>query len=261
MRPNTSRTSPDTLVWVSGATAGLGSGFAPTCPYDDARIINLSRSVHPVLENVRLDLTDPSSWDDVAQHFDDELAAFTGRRVVFMHNAFCSVPPSFVGEGHRAEHLREHTANFAGALAVGEAFVDAVLCHRPHLETGLVMMSSAAARIPWEGRAAYCAAKAGVEHWVRVVRRERRLRGTGPWVVAVRPGFVDSPGTRADALAPAEDYPIGPMIARSFDTMDGVLTPTEAARDIWAALPDGGPGESVLLFGAPPDGARTVSKV
>jgi len=37
----------DTLVWISGATAGLGSGFAPTCPHPDARFINLSRSEHP----------------------------------------------------------------------------------------------------------------------------------------------------------------------------------------------------------------------
>jgi len=245
----------DTLVWISGATAGLGSGFVPTCPHPGARIVNLSRSARPDVENHRLDLADPSTWPAVAEHFDAELAAFTGRRALFIHNAFLSVAPSFVGEGHRADHLREHTANFAGALVVGEAFVEAVIRHQPELETGLVMVSSAAARVPWEGRAAYCAAKAGVEHWVRVVRRERRRRGTGPWVVAVRPGFVDSPGTRADAVADPHDYPIAPAIAGAFATMTGILTPEQTAADIWAALPDGGPAESVLLFGAPPEGA------
>ena len=250
----------DTLVWISGATAGLGRGFAATCPYPAARILNLSRSVHPGIENRRLDLADPATWRDIADHFDAELAAFTGRRVIFVHNAFLSVAPSFVGEGRRADHLTEHTANFQGALAVGEAFVEAVLRRRPDAESGLVMISSAAARVPWEGRAAYCAAKAGVEHWVRVVRRERGRRGVGPWVVAVRPGFVDSPGTRADAAAPAEDYPIAPAIAAAFETMDGVLTPEQAATDIWSALPDGGPAESVLLFGSPPAGA-VASKV
>ncbi len=245
----------DTLVWISGATAGLGSGFVPTCPYPGARIVNLSRSRRPDVENRYLDLADPDTWPAVAEHFDAELAAFTGRRVVFVHNAFLSVRPSFVGEGQGADHAREHVANFGGALALGESFVQAVVTHRPHLEAGLVMMSSAAARVPWEGRAAYCAAKAGVEHWVRVVRRERRRRGTGPWVVAVRPGFVDSPGTRADALAAPEDYPIAPAIAAAFETMTGILTPEQAAADIWAALPDGGPGESVLLFGSPPVGA------
>lgn len=142
-----------TLVWISGATAGLGSGFVRSCPYPDVRCINLSRSAHPDIENHRLDLADPATWEDVAQHFDEELAAFPGRRAVFIHNAFLSVPP-----------------------------------------------------------------------------------------------------------APAEDYPIGPAIAASFETMDGVLTPEQAARDIWAALPDGGPAESVLLFGAPPAGAQAAAK-
>ncbi len=246
----------ETLVWISGGTAGLGSGFVSTCPYPDVRIVNLSRSRRPDVENQYLDLADPATWPAVAEHFEAELAEFTGRRVIFVHNAFLSVPASFVGEGHAADHVREHTANLCGALAVGEAFVHAVVTHRPHIESGLVMISSAAARVPWEGRAAYCAAKAGVEHWVRVVRRERRMRGTGPWVVAVRPGFVDTPGARADALASPEHYPIAPAIAAAFETMTGILTPEQAAADIWSALPEGGPEDSVLLFGAPPEGAR-----
>jgi NAD(P)-dependent dehydrogenase (short-subunit alcohol dehydrogenase family) len=251
----------DTLVWISGATAGIGGGFLRTCPYDDARIVNLSRGRVEGIENVHLDLADPDTWPGVVEHFNSSLAAFEGSRAIFVHNAFYAVAPSFVGEGRGAERYRENIANFTAGLVLGEAFIEAVLTHRPTIESGLVMLSSAAARIPWEGRSAYCAAKAGMEHWVRVVRRERAMRGVGPWVVAVRPGFVDTPGTRSDANYPAEDYPIAPMMAAAFETMEGVLTPDEAARDIWTALPDGGPGQSVLLFGAPPEGAGSATKI
>ncbi len=123
------------------------------------------------------------------------------------------------------------------------------------------MVTSAGARIPWEGRSAYCAAKAGIEQWVRVVRRERKMRGIGPWVVAVRPGFVDTPASRADATYDPHDSPIGPRMAAAFASGQGILTPDEAARDIWAELPDGGPQDSVLLFGAPPEGAKIATKV
>jgi hypothetical protein len=51
----------DSLVWISGATYGLGAGFVRTCPYPDARIINLSRSEAAAVENVHLDLAD--IWD------------------------------------------------------------------------------------------------------------------------------------------------------------------------------------------------------
>jgi NAD(P)-dependent dehydrogenase (short-subunit alcohol dehydrogenase family) len=34
----------DSLVWITGATSGLGGGLARTCRYENARIINLSLS-------------------------------------------------------------------------------------------------------------------------------------------------------------------------------------------------------------------------
>ena len=89
-------------------------------------------------------------------------------------------------------------------------------------------MSSAAARHPYEGNASYCAAKAGVEMWVRVVRRELKRRGRKTWVVAVRPGFVDTPTTRMNAAQPEETYPVGPQMKRQFQTGAGVLTPEQA---------------------------------
>jgi benzil reductase ((S)-benzoin forming) len=109
-------------------------------------------------------------------------------------------------------------------------------------------MSSAAARHPFLGNASYCAAKAGVEMWIRVVKRELAERGRDTWVVAVRPGFVDTPTTRFAASLKDHDYPIASQMARQFATREGVLTPEQAGRDIWSALPPRNK-ESLLLFG------------
>jgi benzil reductase ((S)-benzoin forming) len=38
----------DTLIWISGATAGVGAGLARSVPYLGARIINLSRHPFPM---------------------------------------------------------------------------------------------------------------------------------------------------------------------------------------------------------------------
>jgi short-subunit dehydrogenase len=118
----------------------------------------------------------------------------------------------------------------------------------------LVWISGATAGIGW-GLArtvpyadAYCAAKAGVEMWVRVVRRELEHRGRKTWVVAVRPGFVDTPTTRMNAEQPADTYPVGPQISRQFQTGESVLTPQSAGSQIWAALPPKA-NTSLLLFG------------
>lgn len=237
--------TPDTIVWISGATEGLGSGLAHTVPYPDARIINLSRRQHPEFETVLFDLTKPDTWDAVGEHFAHELANFTGRRAIFIHNAFYSGHPGFVGEIDQQTYKDEIVANAMAPQLLGDMFLRAV---RPGYESGLVLMSSAGARSPFEGRSSYCAAKAGVEMWVRVVRRELQRRGSDTWVVAIRPGFVDSPATRLDATMPADIYPVGPQIAAQLASRQGVLTPEEAGAGIWAMLPPRG-DTSVLMQG------------
>jgi benzil reductase ((S)-benzoin forming) len=243
--------SRSTIVWISGATEGLGLGLARTCPYDDARIINLSRRPHPDLESVRFDLTEPSTWASVAGHFENELAAFKGERAIFVHNAYYPGSAGFVGEVDPALIRSDAIGNAAAPLVLSDAFVRAV---QPGYESGLVLLSSAAARIPFEGRAVYAAAKAGIEQFARVLHRERARRGRGPWVVAVRPGFVDSPSTRAEAALDSSTYPIADAIRRGLESGEAD-SPEHAARRIWAALPPP-PGETLLLFGEVPTGTR-----
>jgi len=235
----------ETIVWISGATEGLGLGLARTVPYPGARIINLSRRQHPDYESVRIDLTEPSTWAAVSDHFARELASFKGKRAIFIHNAYMAGTQGYVGEMDPALYHKAITANVVAPLVLGDAFVRAC---RPDYESGLVLITSAAARVPWEGDSIYCAAKAAAEHWVRVVRRERKRRGMGPWVVAVRPGFVDTPAVRAAIANPdADRWPLGPFVKRDYEAGKAFDIET-AGRNIWGALPPD-PGKSVLLFG------------
>ena len=249
-------TEPKTIVWISGATSGIGGGLARTCPYDAARIINLSRRAHPDLESVTFDLSDPTTWSKVRESFRRELATFTGERAIFIHNAYFGDDIGFAGEVDEDLYYRDVMGNAAAPLVLADWFLRAV---RPGYESGLVLMSSAAARIPFEGHSVYGAAKAGVEHWVRVVRRERLRRQTGPWVVAVRPGFVDTPGTRRGAELDPAGYPTATALRDGLANGEA-LDPDHAARDIWAALPPS-PGTSVLFFGAPPSGVGSATPI
>ncbi|MEU1525553.1 SDR family NAD(P)-dependent oxidoreductase [Nocardia rhamnosiphila] len=239
----------DTVVWITGATRGLGAGLARTCPYPQARIINASRSPHPDFENIRFDLGDPSSWSALRASFDEVLNGFTGKRAIFVHNALFEGSTGYAGEMDEDLYYRDVIGNAAAPLVFADWFLRAV---RPGYESGILLMSSAAARMPIEGHSVYGAAKAGVEQWVRVVRRERATRGTGPWVVAVRPGMVDSATTRREAELDPAVYPMAVHLGAAFEAGEA-LSPDDAARDIWAAMPPP-PDTSVLLFGAPPSG-------
>jgi NAD(P)-dependent dehydrogenase (short-subunit alcohol dehydrogenase family) len=235
------------IVWITGATQGIGEQLAKAVPYPDARVINISRRQHPELETVIADLTEPASWDAVADHFATELAGFKGERAIFFHNA--NYPGSgFVGEIDPVEYRKQVFANSAASLVLGDAFVRA--CH-PRFESGLVMISSASARHAMEGMAAYGAAKAGMEQWVRAVRAERKRRDAGPWVIAIRPGFVATDemlANRDKYAAGGDDYPGGPAVAAALDA-GTYLRPAESARQIWDLLPPDPNGRNVLFVG------------
>lgn len=239
--------SDESLIWISGATEGIGLGLARNVPYTPARIVNISRRPHPDYESVFLDLANPKSWDDVGAHFAESLARFRGSRAIFIQNAHMKGMTGFVGEVPADDYARDITANVAAPLRLGEMFLRAVGESGFAGEAGLVMMSSSSARSPTIGQSVYCAGKAALEMWVRVARRELALRERrNVWVTAVRPGFVDTPLTRHVAAMTDDNYPIASQMRRQMEQGIGVLDIDTAARQIWAALPT---DQSLLLFG------------
>ncbi|HEY6531899.1 MAG TPA: SDR family NAD(P)-dependent oxidoreductase [Acidimicrobiales bacterium] len=238
------------VVWITGATSGIGDGLARSCPWPDTKIFSVSRREHPEFETVPFELTDTATWDRLADHVTEVLATFRGERALFIHNAIAPLGHRFVGEGDVDAYREEISANAVSPLVLGDMFLRAA---KPAVEAGvdvgLVQMSSASARLAYPGMAVYCAAKASMEQWVRAVRAERELRGEGPWVVAIRPGFVDTPSNRRAAELPLDQHPAVPAIVEAVRTGENMLSTEECASNIWGALAAGAPEKAVLLFG------------
>jgi NAD(P)-dependent dehydrogenase (short-subunit alcohol dehydrogenase family) len=154
-----------------------------------------------------------------------------------------------MGEGDPAHHRDEIIANVVSPLVLGDMFLRAA---QPAVDAGvdcgLVEISSASARIAYPGLAIYGAAKASMEQWVRAVRAERADRGKGPWVGAIRPGFVDTPAARREAELPVDTHPGIADIAEAVRT-GNMLDADECAENIWNSIPDGVIAKPVLLFG------------
>ncbi|MFI5710015.1 SDR family NAD(P)-dependent oxidoreductase [Kribbella sp. NPDC051620] len=237
------------LIWISGASAGIGAALAVSTPYADARVIDLSRR-GGVVEHFAADLADPADWVRVEEHFAAELDGFDGERVIFVHNAGTVVPIGSAASVDAAAYARAVLLNSAAPQVLGRAFLRATAgldCERQ-----LVMLSSGAATKAYPGWSAYNAGKAAVEHWVRTVGLEeasieRESAGAlkSCRVIAVAPGVVD---TAMQGEIRAVDEQAFPAVERfrELKSSGGLSTPEQAAAGLWGVIEAQYPTGSVL---------------
>lgn len=234
--------SETTLVWISGASGGIGRALAAAVPWPGARVIDISRGGAPGLEHVVADLADPASWDAVAASFAMELAAFEGERAVFVHAAGTVEPMGFAADVEPAAYRRNVMLNAAAPQALGQAFV-AAATDRPG-RRHLVMLTSGAAKSAYPGWSSYGASKAAVDQWVRNVGAEQEIRG-GVQVMAVAPGTVDTGMQRLIRETPEDAFP---QRQKFVELHDGgkLADPAEVAAGIWTLLDAGLENGSVV---------------
>ncbi len=220
-----------TLVWITGASSGIGAALAASVPWDDAVVVDISRrGGTPGTEHVRADLADPASWPLVEQEFLRRMDGYAGDRVVFVHNAGTVAPIGPAGAVPSAAYTRNVLLNSAAPQVLGNAFLRAVAgltC-----EQHLVMLTSGAARTPYEDWSGYNAGKAAVDQWVRTAGREQARRTPGCRVIAAAPGVVDT-GMQQEVRA--ADFPHVDRF-RGLHETGGLTRPEDAARAIWALL-------------------------
>lgn len=232
----------DSLIWISGASGGIGEALARTVPWDGARVIGISRSAPEGTEHLEADLSDPSSWPVVGESFRKELANFDGSRAVFIHAAGTIDPLGYAAEVDTDAYTTNVILNGAAPLVLGQMFVAAA--KDVEADRFLVMMTSGAATSVYPGFSSYGAGKAAIDQWVRDVGAEQDERG-GVKIVSVAPGQVDT-GMQAQLREVSEhDFPKRQKFIDA--KVDGKLIPPDhTARNIWSLLETGFDNGSVV---------------
>jgi benzil reductase ((S)-benzoin forming) len=226
----------DTLLWITGASSGIGAALAETAPYDDAHIIDISRSGGaPGTEHVPADLSDPVGWGAVAAHFKGKLAEFTGDHVVLVHAAGALRPIGFAGEVDHVAYRRNVLLTSAAPQVLGDALLNALNGGGFSGTADLVFISSGAAQRPIEGWSAYSAGKAAQDMWVRTVGAEQTRRGQGRRLLAIAPGVVATAMQEQIRATDERDFPTVERF-RQLHADGELLDPTDSAERIWALV-------------------------
>ncbi len=220
------------LIWISGASGGLGQALAAAVPWEGSRIIGISRRPPEGMEHLQADLSEPSSWPRVGASFREELRATDADRVIFLHAAGTVEPIGFAGEVDTGAYLANVVINSAAPQVLGHLFLEAA--RNVESSVHLVMLTSGAAHSVYAGWSSYGAGKAAIDQWVRNAGAEQALRG-GIHVLAVAPGTVDT-GMQAELRQTDEaDFPQRQKFI-DLHQAGKLSNPDEVATKIWALL-------------------------
>jgi len=208
---------------VTGASSGIGEATARRLAaegYDVVagarrreRLDELAAEV-PGIRPVTLDVT---SQDSV-----EALAASLARCDVLVNNAGGAFGTETVAEGRLDDWQRMYDTNVLGSLRVTQALLPKLVGSGDGV---LVMLTSTAGLVSYEGGGGYCAAKHAQSSMAETLRLE--LVGQPVRVVEIAPGMVRSEGFavtrfRGDEAAAAKVYEGVPEPLTSDDVADAI---------------------------------------
>jgi short-subunit dehydrogenase len=235
------------VVWISGASSGIGAALAHSTPDSGGRVIGISRRPPARGEHVEADLAQPEAWPRVAAHFEEVLAAGGVNSAVFLHMSGIGTPVGPVAEADAGDYTAAVLLNAASGQVLGQAFLAA--CRRAGTQATLVLCSSPAAATPVYGASHYGAGKSALEYWAAAVDLE--VEGWAR-VFSVVPYAVDTPMVR-ETIAHPEGTPIAAKLRAAAD--NGLLASAEStAAQIWSAVLDDTVSGSAVPVGAVPAG-------
>jgi len=185
-----------TVAVVTGASRGLGKALAEQLLGAGARVITIARSHNPALaeiaqrhgaplQQVLADLSQPESIETAAGMMSAAIPA-DGTRYLLLNNAGTVDPVKRADELFDAKAVEKaFNLNVVAVMVLTAAFLRTTPAQA---DRRIVNVSSGAGRKPTRGWGVYCATKAALDHYTRVLADEHPdLR-----VAALAPGVIDT---------------------------------------------------------------------
>jgi len=198
---------PSTLVILTGHSRGLGHAIAAQYLAGGARVLGLSRRAADDLaagaggarlEQWPVDLASPQPVAGQLSAWLAEAAARGGvpARVRLIHNAALLSAPGALGDagtgsGGVAELALSLRIGLEAPVVLTAAFLQATAAWDA-CDRRVLFVSSGLGRRPMAGLTAYCAQKAGLDHFARALALEEAARPHGARVASVAPGVIDT---------------------------------------------------------------------
>jgi benzil reductase ((S)-benzoin forming) len=194
------------LCILTGASRGLGLALVQQLQAEQpaVQLIEFSRSA-PHAFSVQADLSDPQALHHQVMRALAGVSA-PSDELLIIHNAGAIEPIGPLGAQDSTALLANLHTNFAS----GVAFMAAVVTRYQGAASArkrILNISSGAALRPIAGWSHYCAAKAGMEHFVRTLALEQQAQAQPFVAINVNPGVMDTGMQASIRAAQPERFP------------------------------------------------------
>lgn len=192
------------LAILTGGSKGLGLALCEALAGRGYRVLEFSRSApHPY--SVRLDLSSPSGSHQIVAAALASLGGGHIEELLVINNAGTLDPIGPASRKQRDAILGNLNTNFTSAILVLTEIVahfQATRCRKV-----LANISSGAAQKGYAGWSLYCAAKAGMENYIRALALEQQAEPHPFIPVNIDPGVIDTDMQALIRGSSASDFP------------------------------------------------------
>jgi short-subunit dehydrogenase len=219
------------VVWITGASSGIGEALALQAAAQGARLVLSARRIVE-LDRVRLACVDPSKVAvlpvDLTDFDADALLAkaeaFFGPIDILVNNAGWS-QRSLLVDTSMAVYRKLMELDYFAPVALTRALLPSMRTRRAG---HIVMISSVAGKIGAPLRTGYCAAKHALAGFTEAARAE--LWREGLRFTTIYPGFVRTPISMNALAGDGSNHGVMDTTTR------GGLSPDQCAAAIWKAV-------------------------
>jgi benzil reductase ((S)-benzoin forming) len=192
------------LAIVTGGSKGLGLALCETLSEHGFRVLEFSRTA-PHAYSVRADLSSPELSLPIVENAIASIASEAVAELLVINNAATLEPIGPASKKPQTALVGNLNTNFTSAVLILAAIVkqfQAAPCRKV-----LANISSGAAQKSYSGWSLYCAAKAGLENYIRAVALEQQAE-THPFIpVNIDPGVIDTEMQAVVRTALSSDFP------------------------------------------------------
>jgi NAD(P)-dependent dehydrogenase (short-subunit alcohol dehydrogenase family) len=204
------------LTILTGASRGLGLALAEQLLAAGHTLVCISRKTNSeltrlaedagaVLERWPLDLAQPAVAEQTLRQWLGGQSATSWSSATLINNA-CAIPPLLPLRDAQGDDLSyAMRVGLEAPLLLSSAFLDATRHWAANRK--VLNISSGLGRRAMASQAAYCAAKAGMDHFTRCMALDEALYPNGAKVCSLAPGVIDTDMQVQLRSADSADFP------------------------------------------------------